>query len=100
MRYVQVLLRKAGDWKINGLRVGKKLREMNERGSKVRRRKVSHKRGRQRKDREESKMKENNKKKIRIGNCRMRQIIKKEEKGVEVRSIKERRRKVRVRKVI
>ena len=30
----------------------------------------------------------------------MRQIIKKEEKGVEVRSIKERRRKVRVRKVI
>ena len=30
----------------------------------------------------------------------MRQIIKKEEKGVEVRSIKERRRKVRERKVI
>ena len=30
----------------------------------------------------------------------MRQIIKKEEKGVEVRSIKERRRKVRVRKAI
>ena len=30
----------------------------------------------------------------------MQQIIRKEEKGVEVRSIKERRRKVRVRKVI
>ena len=30
----------------------------------------------------------------------MRQIIKKEEKGVEVRSIKERKRKVRVRKAI
>ena len=41
---------------------------MNERGSKVRRRKVSHMKGRQRNDREESKMKENNKKKIRIGN--------------------------------